>query len=90
MIACWCRDRADIARKHQAMKVLITNAAGEAIWERCADPAGGMTNRSYAHDGTLQKIAAALTDALAEAESQLRVFDESDTVPNGRNAPTEV
>ncbi len=53
------------------MKVCVQDDAGAVIWSRTSDPARGLTAESYLHDGTQQKIIAALVDALAEVRGQL-------------------
>jgi hypothetical protein len=56
------------------MKVLVQADNGSLLWWREADPASGFTADSYLHDGTQQKIIAALVESLAEARGQLGGF----------------
>jgi hypothetical protein len=53
------------------MKVSVQTQDGTIIWERTTNPTGGFTADNYLHDGTQQKIIAALVDSLAEARGQL-------------------
>jgi hypothetical protein len=53
------------------MKIVVLSEDSSVIWERDARHGCGLTNARYLVDGTQEKIASALREALAEAEGQL-------------------
>jgi len=53
------------------MKIVVLAEDGSAIWERDTLHGSGLASAGYLIDGTQERIASALSEALAEAQGQL-------------------
>jgi hypothetical protein len=53
------------------MRIVVLAADGSAIWERDTQRNSGFASTDYLADGTQERIASALSEALAEAQGQM-------------------
>lgn len=62
------------------LMVQVVNGDGEVVWAYGVERGqrGGITSRSYASDGSLAKISAALDTAQHQAQAELVCFGDSD------------